>query len=286
MRSIEIPLRFQRKSIWCLYDLTPFDWCKTDAHSMDFGKVCACIYFNFPFTIKLAISLNVFQQDPSPLGRILLSVSLLNSFHQEGLLNSVMTSCCSNNIKVNLFLKHGLISRTYFKKSLIMASIFGSESKSFMTMSIPPQGEPSINQPVTKLKRKLNDFDSHQEKRLSSLGNQLKEQQDENRNSSSLKRVHFVNTITNIRKEDEPKEEEIKEPNAVKDNNHNIIDEIEENLGGELSGSETLIREGELRDIKRDDPDDRARGDTKEVDEADEESEESKDEVEEEEEEE
>nr|GEY07508.1 MAK10-like protein [Tanacetum cinerariifolium] len=41
-------------------------------------------YFNFPFTIKLAIDLNIFQQDPSPHGRILLLVSLLNFFHREG----------------------------------------------------------------------------------------------------------------------------------------------------------------------------------------------------------
>ncbi|GJX97543.1 hypothetical protein Tco_0353341 [Tanacetum coccineum] len=52
----------------------------------------ACIYFNFPFMIKLAISLNVFLHDPSPPGRILLLVSLLNSFHEEGLKNSEMTS--------------------------------------------------------------------------------------------------------------------------------------------------------------------------------------------------
>nr|GEU90176.1 MAK10-like protein [Tanacetum cinerariifolium] len=45
----------------------------------------ACVYFNFPFTIKLATGLNVFQQDPSPHGRILLLLPLLNSFHQEGL---------------------------------------------------------------------------------------------------------------------------------------------------------------------------------------------------------
>ncbi|GJV76352.1 hypothetical protein Tco_1507936 [Tanacetum coccineum] len=64
------------------------------------------------------------------------------------LLNSVMTSLCSNNIKESLFLKHGLVSRTYSKKSLIMASIFGSKSKSFMTMSIPPQDEPLTNRPV------------------------------------------------------------------------------------------------------------------------------------------
>ncbi|GJU28804.1 hypothetical protein Tco_1172393 [Tanacetum coccineum] len=56
-----------------------------------------------------------------------------------------MTSLCSNNIKENLFLKHGLVSRTYSKKSLIMASVAGSKSKSFMTMSIPPQNEPSTN---------------------------------------------------------------------------------------------------------------------------------------------
>ncbi|GJW27452.1 hypothetical protein Tco_0044327 [Tanacetum coccineum] len=40
----------------------------------------------------LAIGLNVFQQDPSPHGRILLPDSLLNSFHREGLQNSAMIS--------------------------------------------------------------------------------------------------------------------------------------------------------------------------------------------------
>ncbi|GJW80706.1 hypothetical protein Tco_0144681 [Tanacetum coccineum] len=49
-------------------------------------------YFNFPFAIKLAIGLNVFQQDPSPHGRILLPDSLLNSFHREGPQNSAMIS--------------------------------------------------------------------------------------------------------------------------------------------------------------------------------------------------
>ncbi|GKD20647.1 hypothetical protein Tco_1222350, partial [Tanacetum coccineum] len=98
--------------------------------------------------IKLAIGLNVFQQDPFPHGRILLLVSLLNSFYLEGLQNSVTTSLCSNNIKEGLFLKHGLVSKIYSKKSLIMASIFGSKSKYFMIMSIPPQDEPSINRPM------------------------------------------------------------------------------------------------------------------------------------------
>ncbi|GKA88961.1 hypothetical protein Tco_0810773 [Tanacetum coccineum] len=59
-----------------------------------------------------------------------------------------MTSLCSNNIMENLCQKHGLVSRTYYKKSLIMASTFGSKSKFFMTMSIPSQDEPLTNRPM------------------------------------------------------------------------------------------------------------------------------------------
>nr|GEX99744.1 hypothetical protein [Tanacetum cinerariifolium] len=118
-------------------------------HLEDFvRKECACIYFNFSFAIKLAIVLNIFQQDPSPHGRILLLVSLLDSFHREGLQNFAMTSLCSNNIKESLFLKHGLILRTYSKKSLIMASTFGSKFKYFITMSILPQDKPLTNRPM------------------------------------------------------------------------------------------------------------------------------------------
>ncbi|GJT89677.1 hypothetical protein Tco_1078522 [Tanacetum coccineum] len=46
--------------------------------TVQIGKERACIYFNFPFAIKQAISLNVFQQDSSPHRRILLLVSLTN----------------------------------------------------------------------------------------------------------------------------------------------------------------------------------------------------------------
>ncbi|GJW31855.1 MAK10-like protein [Tanacetum coccineum] len=109
--------------------------------------------FQFSFAIKLEIGLNVFQQDPSQHGRILLLVSLLNSFHREGLQNFITTSLCSNNIMENLSLKHGIISRTYSKNSLIMSSIFNSKSKSFTTISISPQDEPSINRLVLKRPR-------------------------------------------------------------------------------------------------------------------------------------
>ncbi|GKD53729.1 hypothetical protein Tco_1287116 [Tanacetum coccineum] len=111
------------------------------------GRTCLCL-FQFPFAIKLAIGLNVFEQDPSPHGRILLLISLFNSFHREGLQNFATISLCSSNIKENLSQKHGLVSSTYSKKYLIIASTFGSKSKSFMTMSLPPQDEPLTNRPV------------------------------------------------------------------------------------------------------------------------------------------
>nr|GEU33224.1 hypothetical protein [Tanacetum cinerariifolium] len=84
------------------------------------------------------------------------------SDHQSDDVKNVVTALGSNRLKealddstkrrrqdykatsVNLSLKHGLASGTYSKKSLIMASIIGSKSKSFMIMSIPPQGEPLI----------------------------------------------------------------------------------------------------------------------------------------------
>ncbi|GKE59867.1 hypothetical protein Tco_1510234 [Tanacetum coccineum] len=146
--------------MWYLFDPTPSGWGKTDAHSTDFSlrtqintsrislnlwthltltvkirKERACVYFNFPYAIKLAIGLNVFQQDPSPYGRILLPDSLLNSFHREGPQNSETISWCSNNIMENLYPKHGLVLRTYSKKSLIMVSIVGFKSKFSMIMS-------------------------------------------------------------------------------------------------------------------------------------------------------
>ena len=89
------------------------------------GKERAWAYSSFPFMTKLAISLNAFQRDQLPLGMVSLLVSLLNSFHREGPQNSEAISLCSNNIKENLYPKHGLDSRTYSKKSLIMALIVG-----------------------------------------------------------------------------------------------------------------------------------------------------------------
>nr|GEV01382.1 hypothetical protein [Tanacetum cinerariifolium]GEV12091.1 hypothetical protein [Tanacetum cinerariifolium] len=136
MRATGTPFSSSKGTMWYLFDLTPS------------GKERDCVYFNFPFAIKQAIGLNVFLQDPSPHGMILLLISLLNYFHREVLQNSVTTSLCSNNIKESLFLKHGLVSRTYSKKTLTMASIFGSKSKSFMIMSIPPQDEPLTNRLV------------------------------------------------------------------------------------------------------------------------------------------
>ncbi|GJZ39669.1 zf-CCHC domain-containing protein [Tanacetum coccineum] len=84
-------------------------------------------------TIELLVGNNV-SEDPNQ--------------HREGLQNSASISLCSNNIKKNLSQKHGLVLRPYYKKSLIMASTFGSKSKSFMTMSLSLQDEPLTNRLV------------------------------------------------------------------------------------------------------------------------------------------
>nr|GEX12454.1 MAK10-like protein [Tanacetum cinerariifolium] len=203
MRAIETPLSSTMGTMWCLYDLTPSQLVQKrcsfhilqsedpNQHLKDFIKLMDSVdldvankermrlrLFNFPFAIKLANSLNVFQQDPSPFERILL-------------LNRIRTP--------------------------------------------PPP-----------------------------------------------KRVHFINTITIIRKEDEPNEENIVEPNAIKYDNHNIIVKIDKKVGDELSGSKTIIGECESRNIIQDDPDNRVRGDTKGVDEVDEKSVKSEEEEEEE----
>ncbi|GKA44873.1 hypothetical protein Tco_0737669 [Tanacetum coccineum] len=71
----------------------------------------------------------------------------------------------------NLYLKHGLVSRTYSENSLIMASTFGSKSKSFMTMSIPSQDEPLTNRPVAITLPQ--DVPSTSDRRLIELENQV-----------------------------------------------------------------------------------------------------------------
>ncbi|GKC96577.1 hypothetical protein Tco_1162019 [Tanacetum coccineum] len=70
----------------------------------DESPICTLGYYSRPShegyrnTIELPDGNNV---DPSPPRRILLLISFLNSFHREGLQNSVVTSRCSNNIKLH-----------------------------------------------------------------------------------------------------------------------------------------------------------------------------------------
>ncbi|GKC42549.1 hypothetical protein Tco_1060271 [Tanacetum coccineum] len=211
-------------------------------------------------------------------------------------------------IPVNLFLKHGLVSRTYSKKSLIMASIFGFESKSVMTMSIPPQGEPSISRPVAiSLPQEV---PSTSNRRLIELENQVQRLMEadlapkssvqvnkiislckicsgphdtqycmENpkqafvdyvsscideaggkwytfkpeqnnlgdtynpswkshpnlRNSSSPKRVYFINSIPILNKEDEPRDAGIVKPDT-KNDDHDIIVKVENESEEEKEG--------------------------------------------------
>ncbi|GJR08545.1 hypothetical protein Tco_0791197 [Tanacetum coccineum] len=71
----------------------------------------------------------------------------------------------------NLSQKHRLVSRTYYQKSLTMASTFGSKSNFFMTMSIPSQDEPLTNRPVAIALPQ--DVPSTSDSRLIELENQV-----------------------------------------------------------------------------------------------------------------
>nr|GEY71503.1 reverse transcriptase domain-containing protein [Tanacetum cinerariifolium] len=70
-------------------------------------------------------------------------------------------------------MKHGLVSKTYYKKSLIMALTFGSKSKSSITMSIPSQNKPLTNRSVVKAITLPQDASSTSDRRLIELENQV-----------------------------------------------------------------------------------------------------------------
>ncbi|GJR40269.1 hypothetical protein Tco_1215953 [Tanacetum coccineum] len=61
-------------------------------HLKDFLKLVDLLDLDGKNRERIAIGLNVFQQDPSPHGRILLPDSLLNSFPREGPQKSAMIS--------------------------------------------------------------------------------------------------------------------------------------------------------------------------------------------------
>ncbi|GJY59227.1 hypothetical protein Tco_0459119 [Tanacetum coccineum] len=80
---------------------------------------------NFPLTRSSSSNwLECFQQDPSPLGRILLPDSLLNSFHREGrtILRNDYPDVLHIHHGESLSEQHDSVSETYFKMSLCIMS--------------------------------------------------------------------------------------------------------------------------------------------------------------------
>ncbi|GKB86850.1 hypothetical protein Tco_0959122 [Tanacetum coccineum] len=73
---------------------------------------------------------------------------------------------------------------------------------------------------------------------------------EEDGNSSSPKRVHFVNTITIIKQEDEPKEAKSLELNAIESDNHDLD---EKTMGNEAEISNIMVEKGEASDLRNND---------------------------------
>nr|GEV20011.1 putative reverse transcriptase domain-containing protein [Tanacetum cinerariifolium] len=107
MNNIKLPkgnnlVLLRSDTIWLVQNRCSFHGVRSEdlnQHLKDFFKFVVSlnldvanrerrVYFYFPFAIKLATGLNFFQQDPSQHRRILPLISLLNSFHREGLQNS------------------------------------------------------------------------------------------------------------------------------------------------------------------------------------------------------
>ncbi|GKA19464.1 hypothetical protein Tco_0699379 [Tanacetum coccineum] len=306
-------------TMWCLYDPTPFDWYQTDAHSKDFGKERDCVYFKFPFAIKLAIGLNIFLRDPSPLSwndprdfaKLVNTISLPQDvpyasdrhlIEQENQVqrlmeahlaskssvqvNKIRSSCEFVMVPTTLNIAWKILS----KLSLIMhprvTTKWEKEDCLVLEAQLKQQQDEVINKINTLWKVILDKFDdvptrditknstahmnvishNHQEngeplnkgiKSPSKLLSPKYQAQStlgkEDINSYSLKRVYFINTITIIRKEDEPKETRILKPKATNSNDHNTTVEDEETVEKELRNSKTVAEEGKPSDIGHND---------------------------------
>nr|GEU47878.1 putative reverse transcriptase domain-containing protein [Tanacetum cinerariifolium] len=72
---------------------------------------------------------------------------------------------------------------------------------------------------------------------------------EQNGNSSSQKQVYFVNTVTIIRKEDEPKESRILESNAIENNDHGIALKDEKTIEKESRVPRVMLEKKETSDL-------------------------------------
>ncbi|GKC07410.1 hypothetical protein Tco_0999020, partial [Tanacetum coccineum] len=147
-------------------------------------------------------------------------------------------------------------------KQAFIDYVFSPRNGSFSTYSSNYQ---------TKLEKALVDFDSHQEKRLSSLKTQLGQQQDDmiskirllwktvseklddtpiqqNRNPSSPKHVHIVNSIIILNKEDEAIEEGNVKTSTIEIQDYEMTVESEEEFEEETKDE---IKEEEGRNPKK-----------------------------------
>nr|GFB51886.1 retrotransposon Orf1 [Tanacetum cinerariifolium] len=70
----------------------------------------------------------------------------------------------------------------------------------------------------------------------------------QNKNPSSPKRVHFIDPVILLTKEDEPKEEDIIEPNATKGDDHSITVRTEEEVKEESEEFDEETKDGEEDD--------------------------------------
>ncbi|GJV19568.1 hypothetical protein Tco_1368588 [Tanacetum coccineum] len=191
-----IPLNSPKGTMWYLFDPTPSGWCKTDAHSMDFVKAIS-LPQDVPSTsdrrlIKLEHQVQrlmeayIAPMQPTQVNKITSSCEIYSGPHD--------TQYCMENPE-QAFVDYAS-SRTDETGSRLSMN---QGPRSFKEATNAWKGKPNFNWAhaqtftspqdnsfstyssnfQTKLEKALIDFDSHQEKRLSSLRTQLGQQQDD-----------------------------------------------------------------------------------------------------------
>ncbi|GJZ25178.1 hypothetical protein Tco_0562637 [Tanacetum coccineum] len=223
-----------------LCDTTPSDWCKMDVHSR---------------TLDLALYDNESWNDPRDFAKSVKAISLPQDV--PGISNHRLVEL-ENQILCLMEAHLAPKQSVQVNKLASSCEICGGPHDTQYCMENPEQafvdyaslcknevGDSGAlpNKGIIKSPSKLFSLKYQAE---SSLG-------EENRNSSSPKRVHFVNTITIVRKEDEPKETEILESCAINNDDHNLVVGARKTIEKEPKVSKIMKEEGESGDTGNDD---------------------------------
>ncbi|GJW71603.1 hypothetical protein Tco_0128520 [Tanacetum coccineum] len=209
--------------MWCLCDPTPSDWCKTDVHSTDSVQ----IFYDHAnqatrHTIDHSAGGKLHDKSAKESWKLIEDLVLYDNESWNDLRDF------AKPVKENS-LPQDVLSISDHRLIELENQIFGGPHDTEYYIENPEQA-----------------FVDYASSRNNRVGGE------QNGNSSSPKRVHFVNTITIIRKENEPKETQILEPNGIDSNERNLAVEDEKMVEKESKVSKIIVKKREQIDLGND----------------------------------